>query len=128
MPEASVLEANGMAEPGTGFAAQIQSLDALALFVRALPGWCRDNGRHVSFIIRATEEGVQVDMGFTEGATPEDAESVVARLQDCERLVRLQLLVDEMRNVGVAPQILDPMIDEATRLAERLFPRTDDTA
>lgn len=117
------IEAENMPAPGAGFAAQVAEIEALKVFSRALPVWVAKHGTSVSVSFFATEEGVMINLGLPEHATPQMADDVIATLRDAERMSQLELLVDQMRNVGVAPEVLDPMIKEAEDLAQRLFPK-----
>lgn len=107
----------------SAFAEDLQRLAAFKVFMRALPGWCRENGTSVSFNIVGNADEVEVGFGMPpEMATDAAAQSLMERLRSEERLMELELLVDEMRNVGVAGALLDPMIIEATELAHLLHP------
>lgn len=117
------IEAENMPAPGAGFAAQVAQIDAFKVFSRALPVWVAKHGLSVSVSFVANADGVMINLGLPERATPQMADSVISLIKDAERMSQLELLVDQMRNVGVAPEVLDPMIREAEELAERLFPR-----
>jgi hypothetical protein len=117
------VQAQNMPAPGAGFAGQVARIDALKLFARALPAWSLQNGATVSIALRASPDGLEIDLGLPPSATPQMADSVVSMLIDAERMAQLEFLVDQMRNVGVAPEVLDPMIREAEELAARLFPK-----
>lgn len=118
------VSAQGMPAPGAGFADQVARIDAFKVFVRALPSWAAKYNSSVSFTFQATAEGVEVNFGLPESAAknPKMADEVIQRLMDVERMMQLELLVDQLRNAGVAPEVLDPMIEEANQLAQRLFP------
>lgn len=104
------------------FLAKVQSIEALALFARALPAWCRRSGHEVSITIKSNADHIEISLGLSPGASPEDAESVVEFIEKTQRLVGLQTLVDEFRNVGVDSDTLDNMIAEAEAMAVELFP------
>lgn len=107
------------------FLAKVQSIEALALFARALPAWCRRSGHEVSITIKSNADHIAINLGLSPGATEDDAESAIEFLEKTQRLVSLQTLVDEFRNVGVDQDTLDAMIDEAEGLAVELFPPSE---
>lgn len=108
-------------------AQELQRLDAMRLFLAALPRFVRLTGKTVVLkfegVAGAEGEGVGCNVGFS-GAGEEEWPFLFAQVMDVlteeEKLQRLQLLVDEMRNVGVEAEKLDPMIQEAEALAVRL--------
>lgn len=103
------------------FAEDIQRLACFQTFMRALPVWCKEHQTSVTFQITGNGDNVQVGFGLPpEAMSEEAAQSLMARLAEEQRLMELTLLIDEMRNVGVGPETLDPMIIEATELARRL--------
>lgn len=116
---------SGLGASAPGLGDRIQGLDAVRLFARALPGWVGQHGKTVHLRFTASAEGVECDVGFPAG-TPEELEALLAslipRLEDSERLMRLELLVDEFRNVGVALEQIEPLAAEAEQLAARLHP------
>lgn len=112
-----------MPAPGAGFAAQVAEIEAFKVFARVLPAWSAQNNTTVSFSMKASAEGLEINLGLPASATPQMADSIIAMLKDAERMSQLELLVDQMRNAGVAPEVLDPMIREAEDLAFKLFPR-----
>lgn len=110
------------------FAESVLKLDAIQILARALPAWCRENGikpgeNRLEMMLGADSSEMQVGVGLPPHLM-DDAHmtSLIQRIGEEERLVVLQILVDEMRNVGVGPEVLDPMIVEATELAQRLHP------
>jgi hypothetical protein len=111
---------------GGTFTEDLQSIDAFRLFNRALPGWSRSQGGiSGGFIIEVLPEGVAIGMKLPPGhATEAAASSLMMRLKEEQRLMNLELLIDEMRNVGVVAEVLDPMITEAQELARALHPDT----
>ena len=117
------IQAHNMPAPGAGFAGQVAQIDALKVFARALPAWARKNKSSVSISMVATEEGLEINLGLPASATPTMADEVINMLREAERMAQLELLVDQMRNAGVAPEVIDPMIHEAEEIATRLFPR-----
>ena len=118
------VSAQGMPAPGAGFAEQVSRIDAFKVFVRALPSWAAKYNASVSFTFRATAQGVEIDFGLPErvAQNPKMADEVIERLQEVEKMMQLELLVDQMRNAGVGPEVLDPMINQANELAKKLFP------
>lgn len=126
MSEAHVAETRGLNGLDEGFARDVQEISALALFAKALPGWCAANGKGVRITVQCGGPDVSVDIGLSAGATAEQAEDLLRCLRDWERLQVLELLVDQLRGAGVSVAILDPMIAEAERLALKLAPPTDD--
>lgn len=117
------VEAQNMPAPGAGFAGQVARVDALKLFARALPVWAARHNSTVSIQFNASADGVEINLGMPPSATPQMADAVVQILLEAERMAQLEFLVDQMRNVGVSPEVLDPMIAEAEELARRLFPK-----
>ena len=117
------VQAENMPAPGAGFAGQVAKIDALKLFARVLPAWSLQNNTTISLTLRASSEGLEINLGLPPSATPQMADSVVAMLIEAEKMGQLEFLVDQMRNVGVSPEVLDPMIKEAEDIAQRLFPR-----
>lgn len=117
------IQAHNMPAPGAGFAGQVAQIDALKVFARALPAWAKKNKSSVSITMVATEDGLEINLGLPPSATPSMADDVIGVLRQVERMAQLELLVDQMRNAGVAPEVLDPMIQEAEEIAARLFPR-----
>lgn len=121
-----------MSELGPQHIAQeLQKLDAMRLFMAALPIFVRQTGKKVvlSFEGVDTPEGAAVgcNVGFSDAEQDEWSglfALLMETLTDEERLQRFQLLIDEMRNVGVAGEVLDPMIVEAEALAARLHPQS----
>jgi hypothetical protein len=106
------------------FAESALKLDSIQVFTRALPAWCRENGIN-GLELRLKADGSELNIGVglpPEKMNDEIVSSILERVAEEERLMTLQLLVDEMRNVGVSTEILDPMIIEATELAQRLHP------
>ena len=112
-----------MPAPGAGFAGQVAQIDALKVFARALPVWAKRYQTSVSISLMATEEGLEINLGMPASATPAMADQVIQIIREAERMFQLELLVDQMRNAGVAPEVIDPMIKEAEEIAARLFPR-----
>ena len=105
------------------FAEDVQKLACFQAFMRALPAWCREHKTSVTFQITGDSNDVQIGFGMPPADMSEEAaQSLMARMGEEQRLMELSLLIDEMRNVGVGPEILDPMIIEATELAHRLHP------
>lgn len=107
------------------FLAKVQSIEALALFARALPAWCRRSGHEISIVIKSNADHIEISLGLSPGASPEDAESAVEFIEKTQRMVSLQTLVDEFRNAGVDADTVGSMIDEAEALALELFPPHD---
>lgn len=126
MTETPTIESQNLPQPGEGFAGQVQRLNALTVFVRALPTWCREEGATVSIQLVGRPDGVEINLGLPPSADVGMAERVFARLLDTERLMQLETLVDELRNVGVTAEVLSPMIEEAERLALRLHAKDPD--
>ncbi len=122
MTEAVIAETHGMPELSAGFASEVQQIEALALFAKALPGWVMENGKGVKITIECGGPSISVDIGLSQGATSEQADDLLQRLRDWEKLDRLGLLIDEMRNVGVSVDIIDQLVNEAEDLARRLSP------
>lgn len=107
----------------SSFAEDLQHVAAFQLFFRALPSWCHENNTSVTFKIVGTGDEAEIGFGMPAKDISESMfQSLMARLGEEQRLMDLTLLVDEMRNVGVGSEILDPMIIEATELAHRLHP------
>ncbi len=108
------------------FFEDVQSLAACKVFVRALPVFVKLHpDAPLSMIIKSADK--QVGFGISFPASCADrAEELTSELMSIlkkeERLMELELLADEMRNVGVAPDILDPMLAEAEKLARELHP------
>ena len=117
------VEAQNMPAPGAGFAHQVSQIDAFKVFARALPAWSQHNNTTVSISMTASAEGLEINLGLPASATPQMADDVIQMLMESERMGHLELLVDQMRNAGVGPEVLDPMIAEAEEIALRLFPR-----
>ena len=116
-----LVESDGI-QPPTGFAPGVGELDAMRLFAKAIPAWSSRTGRSCSFQIFGNAEGVEINIGLSEGSTEADAQSLLDFLRDCERLDRMVLLTEEFRHAGVSSQITSRVVEDANVLALRLFP------
>lgn len=121
-PKAVVQESSVEGLDQDGFARDVQEISALALFAKALPGWCRQHRRGVRIVFECAGDGVAINIGVPDGTPSAVADDLLGRLRDWDRLQALELLVSELRNAGVSPDIIDPMIDEAEALAHKLSP------
>lgn len=111
----------------SSFADQLQGLDAMRVFMQAIPAWMRQNGRTVHLKFTGTEEGVECDLGFPadEGEMDELTGSLMDLLQKTERLQRLQFLIEEFREAGMEPTVIDLLVAEAESLVRELHPEED---
>lgn len=114
------------ASPESEFTDQATQIDAFKLFSMILPRWSARHGSSVSIHFQAVEDGVSIGLGLPpSSATQANVDSLFEMLRQGEKMMQLNLLVDQMRGAGVAPEVLDPMIAEAQAIAAQLFPRKD---
>ncbi len=108
------------------FFEDVQSLAACKVFVCALPVFIKLHpAAPLSMIIKSADKRVGFGVSFP-ASCADHAEDLTKELMTIlkkeDRLMELELLADEMRNVGVSPDILGPMLAEAERLARELHP------
>lgn len=116
--------AEGMSErQGQQFSQDIQHIAPLKLFVRALPRWSAENntGAIIKIISDPQAGGVGIEFGFDRKTlSVKQANDLTERLIDTSRLMELEYLVETMRGLGVDPAIINPLVDEANDLAQKL--------
>lgn len=105
------------------FHTQTQQLNACKVFARTLPQWCNDNKSGVSFSFVSHGDGVEINLGLEDGATMEMAEDIVYRLQATERLMMIEVLVQEFRRVGAPVEEINALVDEGEQIAKMLHPQ-----
>lgn len=121
---AKVLEINGLDElPENFLNEKLITLESFRLFSRILPKWSKDFGASAVFNMKITprSEGVIFDIGFSEGTLPEVIVELFERFALAEKMVELQNLIEEARNWGVNPELVDPMVAEAEQIQQKLF-------
>lgn len=116
--------AEGMSErQGQQFSQDIQHIAPLKLFVRALPRWSAENntGAVIKIFSDPQVGGVGIEFGFDRKTlTVKQANDLTERLIDTTRLMELEILVEGMRGLGVDPGFINPLVDEANELAQKL--------
>lgn len=116
--------AQGLSErQGQQFAHDVQHINALKLFVRTLPRWSEENDTGVLIKITSVPGvgGVGIEFGFDQKSlSVKQANELTERLIDTSRLMELENLVETMRGLGVPADIINPLVDEANELAEKL--------
>lgn len=104
------------------FASRTQRLDCFSAFYRALPKWSANNNSSVSFIIKGTKEGVELDIGMPENANMGMIYDVLDVIEMNEKLMRLEFLIEEFKKAGVSSEKIDELVEEAENLAKQLHP------
>lgn len=113
------------------FTEDLTNLESFKALTRAMPGWANSLPEVMdgsSFVIELAPRGAGVAIGLKLPAgmpidrQEEVAKALLERIGEEERLMRLVVLSDEMRNVGVSAEVLDPIATEAEGLARRLHP------
>lgn len=110
-------------EPSQSFLRDVGRITALNVFARAFPVWTRRHGKTVSVqCVGHLDGSVEINLGLPPGSSEVQANEVVELLEQCQRLADLQVIVQEMRQAGVAPAILENYIMQGEALAQKLFP------
>lgn len=116
--------AEGMSDnQGQNFAQDVQSIDALKLFVRTLPKWSTENQTGVLIKITSVPGagGVGIEFAFDrKNLSVKQANALTDRLIATSRLMELEHMVETMRGLGVDPDIINVLVDEANDLAVKL--------
>lgn len=113
------------------FVDELTQLETFKALARALPRWSQLEGGlpGSGFVIEVApaSDGLAIGLKLPKSMPQEEQErvarSLLSHLGEEERLMRLTVLVDEMRNVGVAAEVIEPMAAEAERLALKLHPK-----
>ena len=116
--------ASGMNEQqGRQFAQDVHHIEALQLFIRSLPVWCRQHKSGVQISITCGDgwEGVGIEFGFDRKQLSVSAgNALIERLMETSKLMELENIIETMRGLGVEPEKINPLVDEANQLAQKL--------
>lgn len=107
------------------FVMQLQSIDALKLFVKALPQWVRENDTAIDIHIQSDPKmdgGVGISISFDKQTLPtSQANELIERMIETNQLMDLERSVEILKGHGADPLVIDALVEQADRLAEKLF-------
>lgn len=117
--------ATGMTEiQAQAFAQDMASIQAMKIFIAALPIWAKRHNTGVNLKIfsdPAFGDGVGIDMAFTSPSVSVGAgEDLIDLLKEQNHLWELGLVIDKMRELGCDSDVINILVDEANTLADKI--------
>ena len=113
-------------QPDASFFERVRSLRSLRTMARALPDWSKEFQSSVSLNLVATEEGLEITLGWPEGTTAEQANSALKALADTEQLMEMEATIHALRHFGgspeLLPEIINQLVEEAEAFAREIHP------
>lgn len=110
-------------QQGAAFAQDMMHIQALKVFVATLPFWCdkHNTGVVVQLSSEPNAGGVGLELAFSRPTLPVgSAQELVDLLKERNHLMELELVIEKMRGLGVRPDVIDVLVDEANKLAEKI--------
>lgn len=104
------------------FASRTQKLDCMSSFYRTLPKWAAKHESSVSFIIKGTKEGVELDATMPANANMDMLYDLISDIELNEKLMRLEFLIEELKKLGVDAEKINQFVEEAENLAAQIHP------
>lgn len=110
-------------QQGASFAQDIQSISALALLVRAIPGWVEEHntGVNISIDCKPGMGGAAISFAFDKEQLPvASAQELIQRLTQTARLMELESHIEMLRGTSENYELINNLVEEAEQLAETL--------
>lgn len=105
------------------FASKVAGSSSVRVLARTMMLFAREfKGDNKVVLELIDEEGVAVHFGAPPSAAENGHDRFICVLEKTERLVFLEGMVVEMKAMGIPPEFINPLVDEATALARGLYP------
>ena len=106
------------------FAMQVQGIDALKLFARALPGWVNKTNTGIKIEVDSDpvmDGGVGISISFNKKSLPaKQANDLIDRLIKTNQLMDLERAIEVLKTHGADEGVINAMVDKANELAKQL--------